>query len=258
MRPFHLVEVKVSLTLTEMKPLNALSEIFDKISMFLLTRSSSSSLPPPPAPISLGNSQKWKMVPGRWWKGRPWCELVFWSPRQSQEESQSIHTAKRPQLANACSNISQLVTIVLATGRKKKMDWCVLFSPTDGIMLGPPISITQHRNGNLQVEEKLHHTRIPLLARTFQERGANGVFQVKQFFWWTISVWGYSLFVFISVGRCESCPVCTWIGITRHSFALLVTVTWGISVTLGCRTWIYSRECWHGLASSPSKQTLCD
>lgn len=83
----------------------------------------------------------------------------------------------------------------LAIGRKKKMDWYVLFSPTNGIILGPPISITQHINCNLQVKEKFHHTRIPLLARMFQERGADGVFQVKQFLWWTISIWGFNLFL---------------------------------------------------------------
>lgn len=146
----------------------------------------------------------------------------------------------------------------LAIGRNKKNELMYFIFSNKWHHVGATNKHYPAYNCNLQVEEKIDNTRIPLLARMFQESGVDGVFQVKQFTWGTISVWGYSLFVFVSVGRYGSWPVCTWIGITRHPFALLVTVTWGISVTLGCRTWIYYWECWHGLASSPSKQTLCD
>lgn len=159
--------------------------------------------------------------------------------------------------ANACSNISQLITIVWPLAKVKKTRIiCFIFS------------------------NKWHHVEItnkhcPAYKLQSTSRGRdpaytnplNGKNVSRKGSRWGLSSEAVSLvnhlslrlqLVFVSVGRCGSCPVCTWIGITRHPFALLVTVTWGISVTLGCRTWIYSRECWHGLASSPSKQTLCD
>lgn len=100
---------------------------------------------------------------------QPWHELGFWNPSQSQEETQSIHLAKRLQVANTNSNIPQLITIVRPRA-ENKMDQCFLSSPTTGSVLGQPTSIGHCITFNLQVEEKLSPYEKPLTCKDLSRK----------------------------------------------------------------------------------------
>lgn len=117
-----------------MEPLNALSEIFDKISMFLLTRSSSSSLPVPPettSAISLGiwyfsevKISSWKMMER---KALMWTCLL-------KPQTKSGRIPKYPYCKEALTCQCQFKHFpanhrCLAIGRKKKNGlMCFIFS----------------------------------------------------------------------------------------------------------------------------------
>lgn len=158
--------------------------------------------PPQPSVLTPGNSQKWKAVPGKWW---PWYKFVFWSPRQSQEESQSIHTAE----ALTCQCLFKHFPAnhhCLVIGRNKKNGLMCFISSNKWHHVGvtnkhcPAYnlqSMCSIQSYNLRMQSTSREgdppCKNPLNGKNVSRLGSRWVFQVKQFPWWTISVWCCSL-----------------------------------------------------------------